>query len=111
MKKLVITSTLALLVGAATLIAQDSPDRSDRPDRPGREGRGPRPGGPGAPEGRGPGSPLMFIFDANKDGVIDATEIENASAALKKLDTNSDGKLTPDELRPQRPGRGPRSAE
>lgn len=53
----------------------------------------------------------MFIFDANKDGVIDATEIENASAALKKLDTNSDGKLTPDELRPQRPGRGPRSAE
>jgi hypothetical protein len=53
--------------------------------------------------------PLMAALDTNSDGTIDATEIANASAALKKLDKNSDGKLTPDELRPARPDgrRGP----
>jgi hypothetical protein len=35
--------------------------------------------------------------------VIDADEIANAPAALKKLDINGDGRLTPDEYRPQRP--------
>jgi hypothetical protein len=35
--------------------------------------------------------------------VIDDTEITNASAALKKLDKNSDGRLTMEELRPPRP--------
>jgi len=64
---------------------------------------------PGGPDGRGPGgrrmppSPLMEALDANHDGVIDATEIANASAALKTLDKNGDGKLTQDELRPHRP--------
>ena len=48
-------------------------------------------------------SPLMMALDANHDGVIDATEISNAPAALKTLDKNGDGKLTQDELRPQRP--------
>jgi hypothetical protein len=45
----------------------------------------------------------MDALDANHDGIIDANEIANAPAALKKLDKNGDGKLTPDELRPQRP--------
>jgi hypothetical protein len=54
--------------------------------------------------------PLMQALDANTDGVIDEKEIANASAALKKLDKNSDGKLTGEELRPPRLARpdGPR---
>jgi Ca2+-binding EF-hand superfamily protein len=55
----------------------------------------------------GPG-PLMEALDANHDGVIDANEIANASAALKALDKNGDGKLTQDELRPARPQGGDR---
>ena len=49
-----------------------------------------------------------MALDANHDGVIDANEIANASAALKTLDKNGDGKLTPDELRPPRPQGGDR---
>jgi hypothetical protein len=54
--------------------------------------------------------PLMQALDANMDGVIDEKEIANAPAALKKLDKNSDGKLTQEELRPPRAARpdGPR---
>ena len=55
---------------------------------------------------RMPPSPLMEALDANHDGVIDAAEITNASAALKTLDKNGDGKLTQDELRPPRPQGG-----
>ena len=44
--------------------------------------------------------PLMMALDANNDGVISAEEINNAPAALRKLDKNGDGKLTEDELRP-----------
>jgi len=40
--------------------------------------------------------------------VIDANEIANAPAALKTLDKNGDGQLTPDEyLGPRPPGRPP----
>lgn len=73
---------------------------------------GPPPGGQGGAgrgEGQGmrPKPPLETALDANGDGVIDAGEIANASAALKTLDKNGDGKLTPDEFRPPRPeGRG-----
>lgn len=67
---------------------------------------GKRPGGPGGP-GQRPVPPLMAALDANHDGVIDETEIANASAALKKLDKNGDGKLTMEELRPPRPEGGP----
>jgi hypothetical protein len=48
--------------------------------------------------------PIVAALDPNGDGIIDATEIANASAALKKLDKNGDGKLTPEEYRGQRPG-------
>jgi Ca2+-binding EF-hand superfamily protein len=41
---------------------------------------------------------MVTALDANGDGVIDADEIANASAALAKLDKNGDGKLTPDEF-------------
>jgi hypothetical protein len=45
-----------------------------------------------------PPSRVFAVLDANHDGVIDSNEIANASAALKTLDKNGDGQLTPDEL-------------
>ncbi len=84
-------------------------------------GRGPRGRGFGGPlEGAAadgaqpaqlpPGPPIVAALDANHDGVIDAQEIANAPAALKTLDRNNDGQLTPDEWRPpwagSRGGRG-----
>jgi hypothetical protein len=62
------------------------------------------PGGPG-PGGQRPKPPLELVLDVNADGVIEADEIASASTSLKKLDKNGDGKLTPDEYRPQRPPR------
>ncbi len=47
--------------------------------------------------------PLIQALDANHDGVIDANEIANAIEALKSLDKNGDGKLTPDEYMPKPP--------
>ena len=86
----------------ALLIAQDGPPPGDNGPKDG-------PGGPGGPGGhRFPPIALIGALDANHDGVIDAEEIANASEALKKLDKNGDGKLTPDEFLGPRPiGRGP----
>ena len=89
---------LALIagLGGLSIIAQDAPP-TNRP--PGR--------GPGGPGGDGMRRiPLMAALDTNSDGTIDATEIEQSSKSLKTLDKNSDGKLTPDELRPARPAGG-----
>jgi hypothetical protein len=49
--------------------------------------------------------PILLALDASQDGVIDATELANAPLALKKLDQNGDGKLSPDEYLPPRPDR------
>jgi hypothetical protein len=108
MKTTMKTMLVIAALGAAAFIvnAQDAggpPPGGDRPFHP--QGG---PGGPGGPGGQGgPGgprrmgpAPLMEALDANHDGVIDATEIANASAALKALDKNGDGKLTQEELRP-----------
>lgn len=50
---------------------------------------------------RGPGIMRMMkansALDADESGTIDEAEIKNAPAALQKLDTNRDGKLTDDE--------------
>jgi hypothetical protein len=65
--------------------------------------------GPDGPPNRGntgqrpPPPPLVAALDVNHDGVIDSNEIANASAALKTLDKNGDGKLTEDELFPPPP--------
>ena len=47
-------------------------------------------------------SPAFTALDANGDGVIDEKEIADAPQNLKKLDKNADGKISADELRPQR---------
>ncbi len=73
----------------------------------GPDGAGAGPGGPGGPGGgHPPGSPIMGALDANHDGVIDEAEIANASAALKALDKNGDGKLSGDEIHPGGPRGG-----
>ncbi len=64
-----------------------------------------RPGGaPGAGSGgrrRGPGIMRMMktnsALDADENNVIDEAEIKNATVALRKLDSNRDGKLTDEE--------------
>jgi hypothetical protein len=53
-----------------------------------------------------PQAAIVKALDVNGDGVIDASEIANAPAALKTLDKNADGKLTPDEFIGPRPHRG-----
>jgi len=105
-----------LLVGAlgivASLVAFAQPPRGEGPDGPGRPfgpgGEGPGrpfgPGGPGGPGGRGmmrmPPSPLMTALDTDGDGELSAKELENATASLKTLDKDKNGKLTENELRP-----------
>lgn len=82
---------LALVIGlsALTTFAQDGP-------------RGP--GGRRGPGGAGGlRLPVVAALDANTNNVIEAGEIAKASAALLKLDKNSDGKLDADELKPQMP--------
>ncbi|MBS1824712.1 MAG: hypothetical protein JST93_05290 [Acidobacteria bacterium] len=66
---------------------------------------GERQGGPGGE--RGPGGPGMArmdkvfsALDTDQDGAVSAAELEAAGKSLAKLDTNSDGKLTEDEVRP-----------
>jgi hypothetical protein len=103
--KTTMKTLLAIIALSATALAAHAQDAGGPPDgdRPPRQG-GPGNGGPGMYGRRmPPPSPLMDALDANHDGIIDSNEIANASAALKKLDKNGDGKLTPDELRPQRP--------
>lgn len=91
--------TLAALVGGLSLtaFAQDAggPPGQDDPGPGGPGGQdGPRHGMGGGPRMQ---PALIKALDANNDGVIDADEIANASAALKSLDKNGDGKLTRDE--------------
>ncbi len=53
-------------------------------------------------------SPILNAIDTNQDGVLSAAEIAGASAELKKLDKNGDGKLSRDEAgirMDQMPGR------
>lgn len=88
-----------LALGTTALVAQPM-GNGGSPNNNGRNGppmRGQRP----------PVPAIVRALDANHDGVIDETEIANASAALKSLDKNGDGKLTPNEFmgpRPPRPG-------
>ena len=93
MKTNIATTLIALTVGLSALHAQsDTAPASGRQMGSGQRAR--------------PQVPLVVAtLDANHDGVIDAAEMNNASAALKGLDKNADGKLTGAELRRPRPTR------
>jgi Ca2+-binding EF-hand superfamily protein len=86
MKKLLLTAGVCGAAAAMAFAAQQN--------------RGPEPGGP---LGR-----IASAIDANHDGTISSAEIGSASAALKPLDANTDGRLTFDELRPAVGPNGPR---
>ncbi len=89
--------------------SQDGPPPRDE-RRPPPEGRRPPP--PPPRDGRRPPPPpLETALDADDDGEISPAELDNASSALKQLDKNADGKLTPEEYRPPRPPRVPGSGE
>ncbi len=47
-------------------------------------------------------NPVLAALDADHDGEISSAEILNSAAALKTLDKNGDGSLTPDEVIPDR---------
>jgi hypothetical protein len=80
----------------------DRPGAGDRDgDRPGNRLGGPMQGGMGfGPNMMMQMMPLMAALDADQDGTLSATEIQNASKALLKLDKNGDGVLSQEELQP-----------
>src|SRR5690348_14115801 len=107
MKTTTKTILAMLALSASALLANSQDFGGPPPDgNQGPRGMGPGNGSEGRSNRRPPPIALIDALDTNHDGIIDANEIANAPAALKKLDKNGDGKLTPDELRPQRPQRG-----
>ncbi len=99
-------TTLALTLITSTAMAKPPQGGPQDGPRTGERG-GPQGSGQRGGEGRPPKAPpLIVALDVDKDGVISATEIEGASAALSTLDTNGDGQLTQDEIRPPRGGKG-----
>lgn len=127
--KQILILALTLGVSVWNMTAQES-NRPHRPNRPPQQGGGEPQGGPNGghhqqppncppggpnggnkPQGQGephrmPVPPVLNAIDGNHDGTIDTTELNNASAALRALDKNGDGQLSPEELRPEMPRPG-----
>ncbi len=99
--KMMVFAVAMTMCLAATVMAQ--PPGGQR----GGERGGER-GGPGGQRGGGDMGrmmqmmPVLAALDADKDGVISKSEINNAAAALRKLDKNGDGELDAEEMRPTR---------
>lgn len=72
-----------------------------------RQAAAPDPVGETPPPPRSGASPVITALDADHSGAIEAGEISKAAEALRTLDKNHDGRLTPEEFRPQMPGGGP----
>lgn len=119
MRKRFALLTLSICFSPSLVLAQQEGERrQERPGQAGRpEGRRERPNQPGLP-GQNPemmargmammlrNLPIMKALDVDEDGQLSASEIENASKSLLKLDKNGDGILNADELRPE-PGAMP----
>src|SRR4030095_1765124 len=105
MKRTTLITAMTLALSAWPLCAQDKPPGQP----PGNAGDR---GGPGAaPRRVTPG--IFGMLDANRDGALDPAELDKAAEALRKLDGNGDGRITPDEMRPRddgqrQPEAGPR---
>ena len=89
--------TKLIVIVAALAFVTDSAKSQPTEGRGRFEGRGGF--GGGFPPEFFPGIVLMAALDADKDGALSADEIANATAALKKLDKNGDGKVGQDEIR------------
>jgi len=106
--KMMIFAVAITMCLAATVMAQ--PPGGQRGGERGQ--RGGERGGPGGQRGGGDMGrmmqmmPVLAALDADKDGVISKSEINNAAAALRKLDKNGDGELDAEEMRPSRPEGG-----
>lgn len=113
MRKLLVLS-LSLSVLAIFTVSNAQPPKGERPDGPPPRGERPdgkRRGGPGGPGGMHPPEghrppPFMEALDKNRDHFVDEEELNAAKASLMKLDTNGDGKLSPQELMGEPPRRG-----
>jgi hypothetical protein len=98
MKNITRLMIAALALGSSAWITTAQPADGAPPE-------GGPPGGPGMRPHRRP--PLFLkALDVNTNHVIDADEIANATAALKTLDADGDGKLTLEELLGPPPGGG-----
>ena len=64
------------------------------------ENAGPRRGGPR-------GNPVIRAIDTDKNHEVSAAELANAAIGIRALDTNNDGAVSSDELRPARPANAP----
>lgn len=110
-KALLIPSAILAFATSNAVHAQMPPPQPSGGGQQGRQGEGPGgpQGGPGSPQGgmhRPPPCPIIVALDANHDHVISAEEMQNAPQALKSLDRNGDGQLTPDEFAPPPPRHG-----
>ena len=104
MKATSIITAVLLGLGTAGVLAQEGGERPGGPRGPRGEGG---PGGPGGPRGERPDPAEMFKrLDKDGDGKVSKEEApERMKQNFETLDKNSDGFLTPDEIR--RPGGGP----
>lgn len=71
-----------------------------RRERGGEQGQG------GGQRGGGGGDRIFQAIDANRNGILEKSEIQNTAKAILSLDKNKDGKVTREELRGQGGGRG-----
>lgn len=99
------TIALALIALGTTALLASAQDNNDGPPGGGPGGQG----GPGRHH-RPPPLPIVTVLDTNRDHIIDAAEIANASAALLTLDKNGDGILTTNEYMPALPKDAPADA-
>ena len=94
--KIMMKATLAMLALGTSALAANAQNAPGNQNQNG--------GFDGPPRGHRPPPPaIIAAIDTNHDGVIDAEEMANATAALAALDKNGDGVLTPDEFVGQRP--------